>query len=101
MRRVRTEVVVSGGGSGGGCRVGILRRHVRERVAAELAGAARMLLLHLLVRVAGHAVRSARSAGHVRWRTDPGGAGQMMGLLQFEEGVLGGDGGGCGGRGGR
>ena len=90
--------MVSGGGCGGGCRVGILRRHVGERIAAELAGAARMLLLHLLVRIAGHAIRSARSAAHVRRRADPG-AGQVMGLLQLQEGVLGGDGGGgCGSR---
>lgn len=101
LRRVRTEVVVSGGGCCCGGRVRVLRRHVREWIAAQLAGTARMLLLHLLVRVARHAVRPAWSAGHVRWRTDPGGARQVMRLLEFQESVFGCHGGGCGGCGGR
>lgn len=113
MRRVGTEVVVSGG-SGGCCGgVRVLRRHVRKGIAAQLVVDAqtvcrRMLLLHLLVRIAAHAVRSAATSGrstsarHVRrWRTDARLAGQvLMRLLQLEEGVFGrvDGGGGCGGR---
>lgn len=77
-----------------------MRRHVRKWIAAQLAGSADtwMLLLHLLVRVARHAVRSTRSASHVRWRSDAGRAGQVVSLLQFEEGVFRGDGRRRGGR---
>lgn len=86
--------MVSGGGCGGGGGVRILRRHVRERVAAQLAATAAVLLLHLSVRIARHAVAALR---HVRRRADAGRAGQMVRLLQFEKGVFRGDG-GCGGR---